>query len=58
VRLFRMSLFRPRTLEVAGFEPAFRVRWLGRGRQRQRPQAAFLSLRMTMKSSEEGGGNA
>ena len=42
-----------------GFEPVFRASiWLRNGRQRERPQAAFLSLRMTMKSSEGGGGNA
>jgi hypothetical protein len=39
-----------------GFEPVFRAFiWLRNGRQRERPQAAFLSLRMTMKSSEGEG---
>jgi len=32
--------------------------WLRNGRQKRRAQAAFLSLRMTMKSSTGGGGNA
>jgi len=50
--------WRPLTLEVAGSARFSRVSiWLRNGRQRERPQAAFLSLRMTMKSSEGGGGN-
>jgi hypothetical protein len=52
-------LFRPLTREVAGSSQFFaRPFWLRNGRQRERPQAAFLSLRMMMKSSEGGGGNA
>jgi hypothetical protein len=44
---------------VRGFERVVRASiWLRIGRHRERPQAAFLSLRMMMKSSEGGGGNA
>jgi hypothetical protein len=48
-------LFRPLTPELAGSSPFFARPF---GSERTAYQAAFLSLRMTMKSSEGGGGNA
>jgi hypothetical protein len=51
--------FRPLTPEIAGSRPFF-ARPFGSemGARETASQAAFLSLRMTMKSSEGGGGNA
>jgi gluconate 5-dehydrogenase len=56
-RCLSSDVAQPVTPEVAG--PFFRAPiWLRNWRQKGRPQAAFLSLRMTMKSSTGGGGNA